>query len=418
MNFISRLLRKNISPARIAGFILSNFIGLAIVLGGLIFYLDARSIWDSEDSFIRSDYLVINKKVTSENTLRGASSFSEEDMKEIMQQPWVRKAAPFTAAAYRVRASLNQGGRGMSTAMFFESIPDEYVDVPKSQWSWKEGSDEVPLIISKDYLTLYNFGFASAAGLPQMSEGLMSGIPLSITISDENGNRSINLHGRVAGYSNRLNTILVPQNFMDWSNQILAEKVYPSDNSNSSNNSDSSDNSDKITAKNPARIIIDVNSPGDVAINEFLAAHDYEVAGDKTAAAASFLLKLVVGIVLAIGGVITVLSLFILMLSVSLLMEKNRDKLHSLLMLGYPLGKVGAPYCRIVIWASSGAAVLALAAAALLRNAYLEPLRGLGAATGSFWPVIILAIILTAIIVIFNIIAVRKKVRASWRITR
>ena len=415
MNFISRLLRKNISPARIAGFILSNFIGLAIVLGGLIFYLDARSIWDSEDSFIRSDYLVINKKVTSENTLRGASSFSEEDMKEIMQQPWVRKAAPFTAAAYRVRASLNQGGRGMSTAMFFESIPDEYVDVPKSQWSWKEGSDEVPLIISKDYLTLYNFGFASAAGLPQMSEGLMSGIPLSITISDENGNRSINLHGRVAGYSNRLNTILVPQNFMDWSNQILAEKVYPSDNSNSSNNSD---NSDKITAKNPARIIIDVNSPGDVAINEFLAAHDYEVAGDKTAAAASFLLKLVVGIVLAIGGVITVLSLFILMLSVSLLMEKNRDKLHSLLMLGYPLGKVGAPYCRIVIWASSGAAVLALAAAALLRNAYLEPLRGLGAATGSFWPVIILAIILTAIIVIFNIIAVRKKVRASWRITR
>ena len=142
------------------------------------------------------------------------------------------------------------------------------------------------------------------------------------------------------------------------------------------------------------------------------------MAGDKTAAAASFLLKLVVGIVLAIGGVITVLSLFILMLSVSLLMEKNRDKLHSLLMLGYPLGKVGAPYCRIVIWASSGAAVLALAAAALLRNAYLEPLRGLGAATGSFWPVIILAIILTAIIVIFNIIAVRKKVRASWRITR
>ena len=430
MNFISRLLRKNISPARIAGFILSNFIGLAIVLGGLIFYLDARSIWDSEDSFIRSDYLVINKKVTSENTLRGASSFSEEDMKEIMQQPWVRKAAPFTAAAYRVRASLNQGGRGMSTAMFFESIPDEYVDVPKSQWSWKEGSDEVPLIISKDYLTLYNFGFASAAGLPQMSEGLMSGIPLSITISDENGNRSINLHGRVAGYSNRLNTILVPQNFMDWSNQILAEKVYPSDNSNSSNSSNSSnnsnnsdssnnsDNSDKITAKNPARIIIDVNSPGDVAINEFLAAHDYEVAGDKTAAAASFLLKLVVGIVLAIGGVITVLSLFILMLSVSLLMEKNRDKLHSLLMLGYPLSKVGAPYCRIVIWASSGAAVLALAAAALLRNAYLEPLRGLGAATGSFWPVIILAIILTAIIVIFNIIAVRKKVRASWRITR
>ncbi len=416
MSFISRLLRKNISPARIAGFILSNFIGLAIVLGGLIFYLDARSIWDSEDSFIRSDYLVINKKVTSEHTLKGASSFSEEEFNEILNQPWVRKAAPFTAAAYRVRASLNQGGRGMSTAMFFESIPDEYVDVPKSQWSWREGSDEVPLIISKDYLTLYNFGFASAAGLPQMSEGLMSGIPLSITISDEEGNNAIRLNGRVAGYSNRLNTILVPQNFMDWSNRILKENANPSDNSNSSNNSNPSDISNP--SPSPARIIIDVNSPGDVAINDFLSAHNYEVAGDKTAAAASFLLKLVVGIVLAIGGVITVLSLFILMLSVSLLMEKNRDKLHSLLMLGYPLGSVGAPYCRIVISASVGAGLLALVASALLRHAYLEPLRGLGAGTGSFWPVIILDIILTAHIILFNILAVRKKVKASWRISR
>ena len=405
-SFISRLLRKNISPARIAGFILSNFIGLAIVLGGLIFYLDARSIWDSEDSFIRSDYLVINKKVTSENTLNGASSFSENEVKEIMDQPWVRKAAPFTASDYRVKASLNQGGRGMSTAMFFEAIPDDYVDVPKAQWSWSEGSDEVPLIISKDYLTLYNFGFASAAGLPQMSEGLMSGIPLSITLSDENGTRSITLHGRVAGYSNRLNTILVPQNFMDWSNRIL------------------NDNSNKMSAGprpgpwpglRPSRMIIDVNSPGDVAINKFLESHDYEVAGDKTAASASFLLKLVVGIVLAIGGVITILSLFILMLSVSLLMEKNRDKLHSLLMLGYPLSAVGAPYCRIVISASCAAAILALGAAAILRGAYLEPLRGLGAETGSFWPIVALCIALTAIIIIFNVIAVKKKVRGSWR---
>lgn len=397
---VSRLLRKNISPARIAGFILSNFIGLAIVLGGLMFYLDARSIWDSEDSFIRSDYLVVNKKVTSENTLRGASSFSSEEMEEIAAQPWVRKSAPFTASAYRVRASLNQGGRGMSTAMFFEAIPDEYVDVPKSQWNWQEGSDEVPLIISKDYLTLYNFGFASAAGLPQMSEGLMSGIPLSITLSDENGARSVTLHGRVAGYSNRLNTILVPQNFMDWSNQLLSED---------------SNNSKKMSA---SRVIIDVNSPGDVAINEFLDSHDYEVAGDKTAASASFLLKLVVGIVLAIGGVITILSLFILMLSVSLLMEKNRDKLHSLLMLGYPLGKVGAPYCRIVIFSSLGAAILAFGASMLLRGAYLEPLRGLGADTGSIWPVVLLCLILTLLIILFNILAVTRKIRSSWRISR
>ena len=59
MKMLTRLLRKNTSKARIVGFVLSNFIGLAIVTGALQFYLDARSIWESDDSFIRSDYLVI-----------------------------------------------------------------------------------------------------------------------------------------------------------------------------------------------------------------------------------------------------------------------------------------------------------------------------------------------------------------------
>ena len=55
MNLISSLLRKNTSPARVAGFILSNFIGLAIIVGGLQFYQDARSLWTADDSFVSTD---------------------------------------------------------------------------------------------------------------------------------------------------------------------------------------------------------------------------------------------------------------------------------------------------------------------------------------------------------------------------
>ncbi|MDE6836105.1 MAG: ABC transporter permease, partial [Muribaculaceae bacterium] len=290
----------------------------------------------------------------------------------------------------------------MSTAMFFEAIPDRYVDVPKSQWSWSEGSDVVPLIISKDYLTLYNFGFASAAGLPQLSEGLMSGIPLRITISSESGTRSISLHGRIAGYSNRLNTILVPQNFMEWSNRAMKDsEASPSDR-----------DSEASPAK---RLIVDVNSPGDVAIKSYLDEHDYEVAGDKTGASASFLLKLVIGIILIIGLVITILSLFILMLSLSLLMEKNRDKIHSLLMLGYPLRAVERPYGSIVIVSSLIAVILALGSVFLLRSSYLAPLQGLGAETASILPVIIAALILGVIIIGLNLLAIKRKVKAAWR---
>lgn len=396
MTLISKLLRKNISPARIIGFILSNFLGLTIVLSGLQFFLDARSIWTADDSFIRSDYIVINKRVTSENTLRqNVGNFSSEDISELAEQPWVKRFAPFTSAGYRISASLSQGGRGISTHMFFEAIPNEFVDVPSSQWSWKEGEEDLPLIISKDYLTLYNFGFASSAGLPQISEGLMSGIPLTLNLSSEDGSRTMTLHGHIAGYSNRLNTILVPQEFMDWSNARLGA-YYTNHKSDIQ------------------RIIIEVSSPGDVAIRQYIDSHDLEIAGDKSASSASFLLKVVVGVVLAIGIVITLLSFFILLLSISLLMEKNRDKLHSLIMLGYPLNVVGTPYRMIILIASIFSFAAALCALLLMRSYYLESIIGLGAEPSSMIPVLIIGAGLTVIIIIFNNLAVGRKIRSAF----
>lgn len=395
MKVIDRLLRKNISNGRIIGFLISNLIGLAIVAGGLQFYEDARSLWDDEDSFIKSDYLVINKRITSSNTLgREDSSFSEKEIEEIKGEPWVRKVSGFTRADYRVWASMETNGRGMSTAMFFESIPDSFVDVARGDWRWDENQQEVPLIISKDYLTLYNFGFAAGAGLPQMSEGLMSGLPIMLTLRNESGTEEIRLPGRVAGYSNRLNTILVPSEFMTYTNQELGTGKEEA----------------------PSRLIIEVNSPGDVAIGEFMDSHDYEIAGDKSASAASFLLKVVVGIVLAIGIVITLLSLFILMLSVSLLMEKNKDKLHSLIMLGYPLRQISAPYIRIIVQVSVSAWLLALGALLILRSYYIEALRGLGASGGTVWLSFGVSLGLTVIIIIFNSMAVSRRVRNSFRI--
>ena len=52
---INRLLRKNMSPARIAGFVLSNFIGLAIVVAGLQFFQDVKSIYSDDDGFIKKE---------------------------------------------------------------------------------------------------------------------------------------------------------------------------------------------------------------------------------------------------------------------------------------------------------------------------------------------------------------------------
>lgn len=393
MNIIQRLLRKNLSMAQLVGFTLANFIGLLIVLLGLQFYTDVRSIWQDEDSFIQKDYLVINKRVSGSGLLTGErASFSVDEIADIEKQSWVRKVGRFSSADYRLSASIEQGGRSMSTYMFFESIPSEFVDVDSDEWGYEEGDNVVPIIISKDYLSLYNFGFASSTGLPQFSETMIGSIPMRLRISSAKG--SAELQGRIVGFSNRLNTILVPQEFMDWSNSRYGRTAG--------------------ARADPSRLIIDVSSPGDVKIKDYIAEHDYEIAGDKANSTASYFLNVATGVVLAIGVVITILSLFVLLLSISLLMQKNRQKMHSLIMLGYELKDVGRPYRQLVVVVNAVAYLLAAGAMLAMRMLYIDAVRAMGASETTMWLSLGVGAAITIAVILFNIISINRKVASAF----
>lgn len=392
---VGRLLKRNLSKTQLIGFTLSNFIGLAIVISGLQFFSDVRSIWESEDSFIKRDYLVVNKVVTSSNTMgQKSTEFTEAEIADIQNQPWVRRIGKFSNIDYNVMSTMSRGDKHLSTYMFFEAIPSDFIDVDSKSWKFSPGDAEVPLIISKDYLTLYNFGFASSAGLPQVSEQMLSSVPMDIRISNFDGSKKHELKGRVVGFSNRLNTILVPQEFMDWSNREFGE------------------NRKEFS---PSRLIIDVSSPGDVAIDKYLKEHDLELAGDKKNSQASYFLNLIAGVMVSVGILITVLSFFILMLSVALLLQKNREKLHSLIMLGFNLSTVSKPYEKITALVSVISFALAVGVMFIFRSMYIEGIAGLSDdTTPNLWLSLSVGLGLTILTVIFNIIAIRRKVRGAF----
>ncbi|MBP3298974.1 MAG: ABC transporter permease [Muribaculaceae bacterium] len=390
---IRKLLHRNLSKAQLAGFILSNFAGLAIVILGLQFFADARPIWEDEDSFIRKDYIVVNKRVTSANTFGQSSAFTEAEIADLERQPWVRKIGRFTSADYRVYASIKTDGRSLSTYMFLEAIPSEFIDVAKREWSFRPGDKSVPIIISKDYLSLYNFGFAGSVGMAQFSESTISSVPLVLRLRPDDGGPDQEINGHIVGFSNRLNTILVPETFMQWSNARFSRNGG---------------------AQQPSRLIIDVSSPGDVKINEYMQAHDYEIAGDKGNSQASFLVNVITGVVLAVGTLITVLSFFILLLSISLLMQKNRDKIHSLIMLGVDLRVISGVYCRLVAWVNLSSFALAAGAMFALRGTYLASIRGMGATQASPWLSLSAGFCLTLLITIFNMLSIRRRVARAF----
>lgn len=394
MKLIWKLLRHHISVAQLAGFFLANLCGMVIVLLGIQFYNDVLPIFTQSDSFLKKDYIVVSKKVSTLGSFLGRSNqFSNGDIKEVKEQPFTESVGPFTSSHFQVSAGLGIEGIQMSTAMFFESVPDEFVDIETDKWRFTPGDGTIPIIIPRNYLNLYNFGFAQSRSLPQISEGLMGTISLDIRIAGK-GKRD-NYKGRIVGFSNRLNTILVPDAFMKWANTQYAEGKQ----------------------KGPSRLIIEVNNPTDERIARFFEDKGYETENDKLDnGKAAWFLKIIVGIVLSVGLVISILSLYILMLSIFLLLQKNTYKLENLLLIGYSTHKVAFPYQAMTVLLNGLVLVLSTAIVLLVRHVYsnLMDEMGLTIDTGAPWLAIGAGIVLFLIVSAINTTLIYRKMKSLF----
>ncbi|MBR3766132.1 MAG: ABC transporter permease, partial [Muribaculaceae bacterium] len=386
-NVVWRLLRRNVSVSQIVGYALANLVGLSIVLTAIQFYNDINQVWEEEDSFFSKDYLIISKRVSGVNTLFGNTAFSERDIEDIKSQPWTRKVGKFTAAAFDVRASINLGGHGVSSALFLESIPDDFFDIKPDDWGFTPGQREVPIILSKDYLALYNFGFATTRGLPQLSESTIGKVPLKLYLSRASDNATEVYAARIVGFSSRMNTIAVPQDFLEWANDRYAI--------------------DKN--KMPSRLIIEVNSPGNPDITSYLEQNNYEVAGDKVDnGKASYFLSIITAVVVSVGIIICILAFFILMLSIYLLLQKNKEKLHDLMLLGYSPSQVARYYYQLVGLVNVGVLAFAIIILLVATMLWRAPLDELGVEGASLLPSIIIGVVIVGIITIGNFVAITR----------
>lgn len=397
MSLVWKLMRRHISMSQLAGFFFANLCGMVIVLLGIQFYQDVAPVFTEGDSFMKKDYLIVSKKVSTLGSFVGKSStFSSNEIEEILDQPFTKEVGAFTPSQFKVSAGvgMEQIGLNMSTAMFFESVPDKYVDVNLDEWHFEPGQEVVPIIIPRNYLNLYNFGFAQSRNLPQLSEGVMNLINLEVRISG--GGRQNSYKGKIAGFSNRLNTILVPESFMVWANANY---------------------SDGSAYKEPSRLIVEVGNPTDDRIARFFKEHGYETEDDKLdAGKTTWFLKVVVGIVLAVGLLISILSFYILMLSIYLLLQKNSTKLENLLLIGYGPNRVALPYQILTIGLNACVLVLAIGVVLYVRTLYMDVVVQMfpSLGEGNVWLMMLIGILLFLGVSFFNVVAVKKKVASIW----
>lgn len=397
MNLVWKLLRQHISVPQFTGFAFANLFGMLIVLLGYQFYCDVLPVFTSQDSFMKADYLIVSKRIGTASTISGRdNSFNNAEIDDISSQKFIKKIGNFTSTEYKVDAHMGINGQSiLSSELFFESVPDEFVDASLKDWKYDEGSREVPIILPRTYINMYNFGFAQSRSLPKISDGLIGMIDFRIYIHG-NGHQD-EYKGKVIGFSNRLNTILVPQKFMDWSNKYYS----PAEKSN------------------PTRLIIEVSNPADENITKYLDDKGYEVDSDKLQSEkTTYFLRMIVMIVMAVGIVISILSFYILMLSIYLLVQKNTSKLENLLLIGYSPIRVAMPYELLTLGLNAIVLIVALLMISFIRNYYMGVIEILFPQIDeeNILPSVILGFILFTFVFIMNFIAIyRKVIRIWWR---
>lgn len=302
----------------------------------------------------------------------------------------------FTASRFKASIGVDFAGRGLATETFFESLPAQFFDELPADWSFDPSagaSADVPIVLSRDYLALYNFGFASTRGLPTLRESDTGMIPLTVTLRGTDGSVT-RMRGHIAGFSSRINTIAVPEEFMRWANSRFAPGS---------------------AEEGPSRLVVETNTPGDPAIRRYMELNSLDIAGDKLDnSAAAYMLRLITGIVVAVGAVITLLAFFILMLSLYLLLQKNREKMRRLMLLGYSPNDVARPYVRLILTINASVLVIACAAALLAAGFWRPSLEAVGATPASPVPMLAAGVAVMAVATLLSVHSVRRRVRKDF----
>lgn len=190
---------------------LGLFLAFALVLSCIQLYTNANFLFGKKSS--DSNYwITMSKTITPDNIGRKELiGFNTTDITNLKKWDEVKDIFPVVSNDFKVSAD---GGNFIPfyTDMYLEAVDDEAIDVKDlSEFTVKDNT--IPIIISREYLNLYNYGFALNQGLPQITEEFAKKIEVNInlTLKDKN----LKYKGKLIGLSDRVHSVLVPKKFLD-----------------------------------------------------------------------------------------------------------------------------------------------------------------------------------------------------------
>lgn len=351
MRYLYSILWKDHSRAHLLWAFLGTLAGFVLLLSGIQFYVDIRGVLSENRDLLDPEYIVINKKVDIGQTLGLAQKgFSTEEIAEIAAQPFTDQVAPFLSNQFPVSGyTENERFPDFYTDLFFEAVPDQYIDVKSEEWKWDPVEGTIPIIIPQDYLNLYNFGFAPSQGLPQVPKGVISLVKFNIRLKGQGRGNFEDYTGRIVGFSNRIHSILVPYDFLTWANNKYGY----------------------FKKSDPSQVILVSKDPTDPSIIRFLDEKGYDTIREKLKSSRmNIILKFIISFLVAVASIIIGLAFLVFLLSLQLMISRSSEKIKRLNKLGYHYREISRPYIVLLLILMIGVTGLSLLVTAILTRQF------------------------------------------------
>ncbi len=215
---LKRILLKNGRSSRLWASMLALLIGNTLLLLSVLIWWNFNELLygkDQNDS-LGSTFITVGKKVTNANMgNQTATLFTVNDIDSVVQAVQVQSVGMITSNQFPVFAMMG-GDLAFATELPLESVPDSFLEHKPEDWQWQPGSRDLPIIMSSQFLDIYNYVFAPSQGLPQLSESSVKLLALNLKVGPGEGGEVYTAH--VVGFSDRISSVMAPQSFIDYGN--------------------------------------------------------------------------------------------------------------------------------------------------------------------------------------------------------
>ncbi len=220
---IYKTLFKHQNKTQLVVAVIGAFFGFTFLVTS-IHYLIRINAFGQGTEILGDNTLIIQKKITNFTTLQIArNDFSERDISNLRNKPFIDQLQPIVNNNFNV--SLQTDSKLIPyfrSDIFVQSIDEKFITVDANDWKWKKGDPFVPIILPRDFLVMLNT-FASAKGIPQISEDLAKSIGFKFTLY--NNQKKEFQKAEIVGFTNEVSSILVPLSFMKYGNKNFSLSI-------------------------------------------------------------------------------------------------------------------------------------------------------------------------------------------------